>query len=254
MTMTDAPTTDVADIPALGHDEAQDLFAAEMDRTLDLLRALGEEDWAARTDCPAWDVREMYLHVLGACESGASMRQLAHQMLGAKRHQRREGGPLEASLSWIQVEERRSLSPADLVERLAAVAPRAVKARRRMPKAVRSIRMGVDGPVVEKWSLGYLNDTIYLRDLWMHRVDACRATDAPIVLDAGHDGRIVADVVAEWARRHGRPFELTLTGPAGGRYRSGTGGEVIEIDAVELCRTLAGRAPGEGLLATVVPF
>ena len=74
-----------------------------------------------------------------------------------------------------------------------------------------------------------------------------------MALDAAHDGRNVADVVAEWARRHGRPFELTLTGPAGGRYRSGTDGEAIEIDAVELCRTLAGRAPGEGLLATVVP-
>ena len=123
-----------------------------------------------------------------------------------------------------------------------------------MPRAVRGIRMGVDGPVVEKWSLGYLNDTIYLRDLWMHRVDACRATGAPLELDADHDGRIVADVVAEWARRHGRPFELTLTGPAGGRYRCGTGGEVLEVDAVELCRTLAGRSAGDGLLATIVPF
>jgi uncharacterized protein (TIGR03083 family) len=254
MTVTDAPPTDVADIPALGHDEAQDLFAAEMGRTIELLRSLGDPQWEARTDCPAWDVRDMYLHVLGACESGASIRQLAHQMLGARRHQRREGGPLEASLSWIQVEERRSLSPADLVERLEAVAPRAVRARRRMPAMVRRIRMGVDGPVVEKWSLGYLNDTIYLRDLWMHRVDASRATGTPLALDADHDGRIVADVVAEWARRHGRPFELTLTGPAGGRYRSGTGGEPIEIDAVELCRTLAGRAHGGGLLSTVVPF
>jgi hypothetical protein len=88
----------------------------------------------------------------------------------------------------------------------------------------------------------------------MHRIDATRATGAPLALDADHDGRIVADVVAEWARRHGQAFELTLTGPAGGRYRAGTGGEQIEIDAVELCRTLAGRAPGEGLLGTVVPF
>lgn len=254
MTMTDAPPIDVADIPALGHDEAQDLFAAEIDRTLDLLRSLSDEQWAARTDCPAWDVREMYLHVLGACESGASMRQLAHQMRAAKRHQRHEGGPLEAGLSWVQVEERRSLSPADLVERLAEVAPRAVRARRRMPAPVRRIRMGVDGPVVEKWSLGYLNDTIYLRDLWMHRVDASRVTGAPMALSTDHDGRIVADVVAEWARRHGHPFELTLTGPAGGRYRAGTGGEQIEVDAVELCRTFAGRASGDGLLATIVPF
>ena len=66
----------------------------------------------------------------------------------------------------------------------------------------------------------------------------------------------VADVVAEWARRHGRPVELTLTGPAGGRFTAGGDGarESLELDAVEFCATLAGRAPGEGLMATVVPF
>jgi hypothetical protein len=88
----------------------------------------------------------------------------------------------------------------------------------------------------------------------MHRVDASRATGRDLVLSAEHDGRIVADVVAEWARRHGQPFTLTLTGPAGGTFRSGDGGEVLELDAVEFCRTLAGRVEGTGLLATIVPF
>jgi hypothetical protein len=64
----------------------------------------------------------------------------------------------------------------------------------------------------------------------------------------------VADVVDEWAQRHGRPFELVLTGPAGGRWQVGTGGERIELDAVEFCRTLSGRVEGHGLLATAVPF
>ncbi len=81
--------------------------------------------------------------------------------------------------------------------------------------------MKVDGPVVEKWSLGYLIDTIYLRDAWMHRVDVTRATGAALVLTPDHDGRIVADVVAEWARRHGQPFTLHLTGPAGGTFTGG---------------------------------
>ena len=30
--------------------------------------------------------------------------------------------------------------------------------------------------------------------------------------------------------------------------------ERIELDAVEFCRTLAGRAPATGLLTTIVPF
>ena len=60
--------------------------------------------------------------------------------------------------------------------------------------------------------------------------------------------------VAEWARLHGQPFNLTLTGPAGGRWRQGQGSERIELDAAEFWWTLAGRAHGTGLLATPVPF
>jgi hypothetical protein len=67
----------------------------------------------------------------------------------------------------------------------------------------------------------------------------------------------VADVVAEWARRRGEAFVLELTGPAGGTYAGGEPGPDaarISIDAVEFCRTLAGRSRATGLLATVVPF
>ena len=63
--------------------------------------------------------------------------------------------------------------------------------------------------------------------------------------DADHDGRIIAEVAAEWARRHGRPHRLVLTGPAGGTFTSGEpDAETIELDAVEFCRILSGRAEG----------
>jgi hypothetical protein len=58
--------------------------------------------------------------------------------------------------------------------------------------------------------------------------------------------------VAEWAERHGAPYDLTLTGPAGGRW-TGTG-EAIELDAVEFCRVVSGRGEAAGLLRTQVPF
>ncbi len=243
----------------LTHDQAMQLQAAELERTLELLRSLEPADWSARTDCPSWDVRRMYLHVLGACEAGASIKENLHQMRAAKARQRAEGEPLEANLSAVQVQERLDLAPADLVERLAAVAPVTVRKRTKTPALMRSVRMKIDGPVVEKWALGYLMDTIYLRDLWMHRVDACRATGRPLVLTDDHDAVIVADVVAEWARRHGQPFTLTLTGVAGGRYTAAAGtadtaSPTLELDAVEFCRTLAGRNPGTGLLGTIVPF
>jgi uncharacterized protein (TIGR03083 family) len=221
------------------------------------MHGLGEAAWASQTECPDWDVRRMYLHLLGACESGASTREFLHQMLTARRHQKEHGGPLEAALSATQVAERIDLTPAQLTARFAAVAPVTVRKRSRVPALMRKATMKVDGPVVEKWSLGYLIDTIYLRDAWLHRVDVTRATGAALVLTAGHDGRIVADVVAEWARRHGRPFTLRLDGPAGGTFTGGRPAEtdpLIHLDAVQFCRILSGRADGEGLLSTVVPF
>lgn len=249
---------DITTIEPLTHDEAMRCQAAELERTLGLLRSLDAGSWTAPTDCPAWDVRAMYQHVLGACEAGASIRENIHQLRAARAYRKQHGGPLEAALSAVQVRERASLSPAQLIGRIAAVAPRTIRGRTRAPALIRDhVTMAVDGPVHERWHLGYLIDTIYLRDLWMHRIDAARAAHRPPELDASHDGRIVADIAAEWARRHAKPFTLDLTGPAGGSYTSRPGqpgGDHISMDAVEFCRTLAGRAPATGLLTTIVPF
>ena len=81
-------------------------------------------------------------------------------------------------------------------------------------------------------------DVIYTRDTWMHRVDLAQATGLPLELTADHDGRLVADVVRDWADRHGRPFRIQLDGPAGGSYAQGVGGEEHNLDAVEFCRIL----------------
>jgi uncharacterized protein (TIGR03083 family) len=249
---------DVTTIEPLSHREAMHLQAHELDCTLRMLRSLDDQAWSTSTDCPAWDIRAMYQHVLGACEAGASMRENVHQLRRARANRKQHGGPLEAGLSEVQVEERAGLSPSQVVERLAVAAPKTVRGRARMPALVRMhAKMAVDGPVHETWKLGYLIDTIYLRDLWMHRADSAHALDQPMELTAGHDGRIVADVVAEWARRHGEPFLLELSGPAGGTYvrdPGSPGDEHVSLDAVDFCRTLAGREPATGLLTTVVPF
>src|SRR5665213_52661 len=253
MTMIETST-----IEPLTHMEAMRLQADELALTLALLRSLDAAEWSTATDCPAWDVRAMYQHVLGACEAGASMRENFHQLRQARSHRKRQGGPLEAALSAVQVRERMDLSPVQIVERFANTASKTVRGRKRTPALVRNYAsLAVDGPVHETWKFGYLIDTIYLRDLWMHRVDMSRALNRPLELSTNHDGRIVADVVAEWARRHGKRFVLELTGPVGGTYLLDPdlpGAEHLSLDAVEFCRTLAGRAPATGLLTTVVPF
>ncbi len=247
-----ADSTDVTMVPPISHREAAGLAATEYERFLTLLRVLTPADWTRRTDCPEWDVRSMVAHVLGTAEAHASIRENVHQMRRARKSDR----PLVDALGVVQIGERAALSPSELVERLAAVAPRSVRARRRIPALVRAVRIGVEMPFgSERWRLGYLLDVIYTRDTWMHRVDITRAVGRDdLVLTPEHDGRIVADVVAEWARRHREPFHLHLTGPAGGRFLSGSGGPTLELDAVEAMRVLSGRVPGEGLFATPVPF
>jgi uncharacterized protein (TIGR03083 family) len=258
---TSVPTTataalaavQLAVIPSLEHREAMILAAAEFGQTLAVLRALSADDLRQPTVCELWDVRAMVGHMLGMVEAQASMRQFMHDFRAANK---RDGGAMIDEMTAIQVRERSHLTITQVIERFAAAAPRAVRARRRCPKPVRSlVRMKQEAPFdTERWPYGFLVDVIFTRDSWIHRLDITRATGREMSLTARHDGRIVADVVAEWGRRHGKPFTLLLTGTAGGSWRSGSGGEAIELGALEFCWILAGRAPGSGLLATRVPF
>ncbi len=110
------------------------------------------------------------------------------------------------------------------------------------------------GPPLGVRPLGYLMGRIYTRDSWMHRIDIGRATGREPVLTPVHDGRLVDDVVREWAAAHGAPYSLELTGPAGGRWGTEGAGEQLVLDAVDFCRSVSGRLPASGLLAQPVPF
>jgi uncharacterized protein (TIGR03083 family) len=239
--------------PTLPRDVAMRLAAAEYERFADLLRALQPGDWTRPTECPGWDVRAMAAHALGMVEMAASVRENYRQL----RLARRRGGVFIDALTGLQVDERQHMTPAEITGRFAARAPKAARARRRTPGFMRRRVMPEPQPVGgrdEAWTIGYLVDVILTRDPWMHRADIARTTGAAHVLTAEHDGVLVADVAAEWAARHGQPYTLRLTGPAGGSWTSGEGGPVIETDAVEFCRTLSGRGHADGLLSIQVPF
>jgi uncharacterized protein (TIGR03083 family) len=230
--------------------DAARLAGVEYQRFAGLLASLSDEDWSRSTACEPWDVRLLVAHVLGATEANASAREMLRQL----RHGRR-GLVLDVDpVSAVQVEARRDLSPDVLRRRFAQAAPRAVTRRRWWSRWAGSVPLRVGVPVHETWRLRYLMDVVYTRDVWMHRMDVCRATGRQPELSAAHDGRVVEDVVADWASRHGRPFDLVLTGVAGGHYRQEHGGPSITCDAVDFCRVLSGRGTGGGLLGTPVPF
>ena len=246
--------TDVRTILPIGRAEAEVLAADEYVRLVEQLRSLDADDWGRPTDCPEWDVRAMAGHSVGMMSDFTSLRAVMRRMRAATKAAKEAGGPVIDSMTALQVAETAALSSTELIARAEQHGPEAAHWRATAPRLFR--RMPIKETVgghPETWRIGYLLDTILTRDPWMHRVDIARATGRDLVLTPDHDGRIVADVVAEWARRHGQPFTLTLTGPAGGHYTSGDG-EPITIDAVEFCRILSGRAPGSGLLTQEVPF
>jgi uncharacterized protein (TIGR03083 family) len=248
--MTTITTTDIGPIT---RPEATTLAAAETANMVALLRSLTDDEWVRPTDCPDWDVRAVAGHVLGMVEGFTGLWRMASMFrAGAKV---KGDGLLIDGVTAMQVATNAHLGTDVLVDRMAAGGPLQARWRGRRP-LLRRMPMKQEYPdgTVEKWTVGYVFEVILTRDTWMHRVDVSRATGRPLALTPKHDGRIIADVVAEWARRHGKPFTLRLTGPVGGTYAGGAGGEELTCDAVEFCRILSGRGTGTALLAQPVPF
>lgn len=245
--------TSVDEVQPIEQPEAARLAAAETARMVETLRSLDDADWSAPTDCTLWDVRAMAGHVLGMTETFSSLGRFARNMRAGGKAA--GDGPFIDGLTAVQVRATASLSRDELVNRLESAGPKNAgwRGSRRLMRHI-PIKQDMPDGSVETWKAGYLFDVILTRDTWMHRVDIAQATGKPMLLTGDHDGRIVADVVAEWARRHGKPFRLVLTGPAGGEYVAGEDGERLTIDAVEFCRMLSGRAAGTGLLTQEVPF
>lgn len=234
---------------------AMRLAATEYERCATLLRSLDDRQWRVSTECPPWDVRQMAAHMLGMVEMAASVREQRRQNKVAM-----SSGEFDIdALTGLQVAERTDWTGARIAERFAHRWRAALRGRRLAPWFIRRQTMspGVVNGAPEDWTLGYLLDVILTRDPWTHRMDISRALGSEPELTANHDGVLVADVVAEWARRHGKDFALHLTGPAGGSWSSGVNGPQIKLDAIEFCRVLSGRegsVPLSELMGTEVPF
>ncbi|GIJ57461.1 maleylpyruvate isomerase family mycothiol-dependent enzyme [Virgisporangium aurantiacum] len=262
-TRTTAPSRSTRRVAPIDHDPAMRLAATEYERGGELLAGLAPEQWAAPTVNTGWDVRATVGHMVGMMDMVSGVPRLIRQQVAAMRAARRAGAPTSIDeLTALQVRLNAGLTAADLVARYRALAPKAVRGRRRVPGLVRRRtlpeRQLVDGQL-EWWTIGYLVDIILTRDPFMHRLDIHAATGLPPRITAEHEGRIVDQVVREWADRHGRPYTLDLTGPAGGHWSSGDA-EPISLDALDFCRIVSGRPAATtaveptGLLTTAVPF
>lgn len=253
--------TSVADIVRVDGAEARRLATAMYDRILGELRGLSADEWDTETVCAPWTVADIVRHLVGAAKGHASLPQFMRQAVyGARRKSEFDGNDMDA-MNALQVADHAELDPAQLIEELAVIAPRAVSKRMSRPGLLGRVRLAnapggsTAAGMPPSLTLGHLFEVILTRDVFLHRIDIARATGRSIEVDGPTEGTLVADVVAEWAQRHGEPFRLTLSGPAGGRYAVGEGGPDLELDALELCWILSGRGPASHeLLETRVLF
>ena len=228
-------------MPQTDRDQAAAIGEAEGSATLAMLRQLRDSDWQRPTDCTEWDVRAMVSHLVGQCEDGIGLRtMMRRELVGKRRYPDKPG--VDAHMA-VQVDDHRSDSGPDLVERFALLWPQAVAARRRRPGLMRWTTVNSGVPSMPRFTIGYLLDIIYNRDLWMHRVDLVHATGHPRVAGE-HERRIVEQVIRDLALGWtGPPVALELTGPAGGSWQIGSGQPIAHVraDAVAYMRTVAGR-------------
>ncbi|GIF68482.1 hypothetical protein Ais01nite_65170 [Asanoa ishikariensis] len=248
---------------SLDRDLATQLAVTEYQRGEELLTQLSAEHWSAPTVNTGWDVRATAGHMIGMMEMMGSLAQLIYQQMAAQRVARSAGAPVSIdALTALQVRRNAGLTVDELIGKYRTLVPKAVRGRQRVPAVIRRRTLPerqLVGGRLERWTLGYLIDVVLTRDPFMHRLDIHAATGLPPQITGEHEGRIIDGVVQEWAERHGRPYTLHLTGPAGGHWSTGTG-DPIRLDALDFCRVTSGRPAATsnvepaGLLTTAVPF
>ena len=216
-------------IPPLTHVEARAMATLELERFLALVTSLSDEEWEKPTACTLWNVRQLLAHVTGACAASASFAEFKRQgSARVQRPYRASGLSFLDSMNQIQVDDRARSTPAALIDELQEVGPRAIANRAKLPALLRAVRVPLPdlGGVVP---IGYLTDLIYTRDRWMHRLDICRATEREMVMTAEHDGRVVALVMRDLAKKLVAKLSTTslvyqLSGRGGGTWQLGTKG------------------------------
>lgn len=241
-------------IPYVTADEAQHLLQTELDRFMQLVATLTEDDWSRPTACTDWSVRDILAHQAGGYASGTGYREMLRQYSALPKR----GQLPEDAINALQLRERADATPADLIAELERVGP---SASQNWAYGFRLVKpLGIPHAVGGFLTLRHLMWVIHSRDTWMHRLDICRATRRPFEQTREHDGRIVALVVRDVAMRlrkspGSRAVILLLAGEAGGEWQvgPGTAAATIEMDALDFNILASGRySDDEGLAKAVI--
>jgi uncharacterized protein (TIGR03083 family) len=225
-------------------DVARAHAAAEYDALVSMVDAFAAEDWDRPTDCTGWRVRDMVAHVAGAAEEACRLPVMVRHQAAALNGVRRRDGALVDLLCAVQIADRSGLSDVELAADLRRWATGAPDGRRRRPGLLRRVPLPGFAGLRRGARLSYLLDVVYVRDVWLHRVDLHRATGVDLPVSSA-EGEVVAQVVRDLDLEWDAPaLVLELTGRGAGRWTVGAGEPFAAVteDAVALMRLLSGRS------------
>ncbi|HEY0645039.1 MAG TPA: maleylpyruvate isomerase family mycothiol-dependent enzyme [Nocardioides sp.] len=225
-------------------DVARAHAAAEYDALVSMVDVFAASDWDLPTDCTGWRVRDMVAHVAGAAEEACRVPVMLRHQAAALNGVRRRDGTLVDLLCAVQIAERSGLSDVELAADLRRWAAGAPDGRRRQPGLLRRVPLPRFAGLRRGARLSYLLDVVYVRDVWLHRVDLHRATGVDLPVSSA-EGEVVAQVVRDLDLEWDAPaLVLELTGRGAGRWTVGEGEPFAAVteDAVALMRLLSGRS------------
>jgi uncharacterized protein (TIGR03083 family) len=217
---------------------------AELEAWHHLLATIDGNDWKRSTVCTEWDVADIVGHLCGQAED--VNKPWSFPLRDRRARKVYPEVELMDAHMLIQADDHRGTPPDVLRTRFEKLWAKATKTVSRNPALIRRLRVKIEGiPGFDHLDLGYIQDILLPRDLWMHRDDVCQALGREF--DAGpYAGEVVAQVMLDivdgpfWS---GTPVVLTLTGQGGGTYQLGQGDPIatVSADAVGYMRTLSGR-------------
>lgn len=228
----------VRSVPGLNGAAAREAAAAGYAALVEQLKQLDPAEWDAQTDCDRWNVHDVVAHIVGWMEMLRSFKETRHIVRSGWRRRKELGNILDAG-NEQQVEDRRNLSPEELIARIEGLAPGLVRFRARGGAIGRGIPI-YDPVVVGASNLGFMLNVIFTRDILMHRIDIARATGRGFELEDA-DRPVMADVIKDWAKRSKADAIVSLEGL--GTYIAGTGvGVRISGSVADFCRVMTKRA------------
>jgi uncharacterized protein (TIGR03083 family) len=224
-------------------DDLLRIGAYQNEQMLRLLKTLEPEEWNAPTDCDRWTVKDIVGHLIGWAECFASFKEFRHQFAASIKRRKELGNPVNAQ-NEQQVEDRRHLTPDEIIERFETSMQKFLGFRMTVGKFAHYLPY-YDPSIIKYSNVGYIARVIFTRDMFMHRVDIARATDRPVSLER-EDAMLLRDVVSDWSRRHDIDATIDL-GPIG-TFVAGQGGRArISGDGPTFARVMTGRAAPDEL-------